>query len=285
MENDNQRTCEIWHCGELAAKIKEEARNTAVENGKPRPLLEIITVGDDPASAIYVKGKRRDCEECGFDSVHTILGVEATTDDVLNEIRTSTADGIIVQLPLPAHIDKDAVIDAIPVEKDVDGFSFDNLGRVMAGRRDGFAPCTPAGIMRLLEEKGIELRGANVTVIGRSDIVGKPIANMLVNAGATVTVCNSKTRNLDDILRTQGDIVISAAGYRGLLTSENMKPGAIVVDVSINRDEDGKLCGDADESVREVAKAITPVPGGIGLLTRAMLMCNLAKAGAGASDE
>lgn len=268
--------CEIWHCGELASQIKEEAKAIAAAAGAPNKTLHIITVGSDPASAVYVRGKMKDCEECGFSPVHSLLGADATTQDVIDVIEASDADGIIVQLPLPEHINKNAVTDAIPAAKDVDGFLPENLGKMMIGRHDVLLPCTPAGIMRLLTYKKVDLAGTHVVVIGRSDIVGKPLAMMLINAGATVTCCNSKTRDLASHTH-EADIVVSAAGCPGLLTKDMLKIGSIVVDVSINRSEDGTICGDASDDVADVAAAVTPVPGGIGLLTRAMLMENLAK--------
>lgn len=268
--------CEIWHCGELASQIKEEAKAIAAATGVPNKTLHIITVGSDPASAVYVRGKMKDCEECGFSPIHSVIDADATTQDVIDIIKASDADGIIVQLPLPEHINKNAVTDTIPAAKDVDGFLPENLGKMMIGRHDALLPCTPAGIMRLLAYKKVELAGAHVVVIGRSDIVGKPLAMMLINAGATVTCCNSNTRDLASHTR-EADIVVSAAGCPRLLTRGMLKIGAIVVDVSINRSEDGTICGDASDDVVDVATAVTPVPGGIGLLTRATLMENLAK--------
>lgn len=276
MRDDANGKCEIWPCKELASRMKAEAAAIAAASGNPNKILEVITVGDDPASAVYVKGKIKDCEECGFRSVHTKMGESATTQDVIDAIKHSTADGIIVQLPLPDHINKDAVNDAIPADRDVDGFLPVNLGDMMLGNHKGFAPCTPAGVMRLLHDKGVELHGCDAVVIGRSDIVGKPMTVLLINEGATVTCCNSKTKDLARYT-SEADLIISAAGCHGILTNDNVKKGAIIIDVSINRSDDGNLCGDADDSVLDVAGAITPVPGGIGLLTRAQLMINLAK--------
>lgn len=258
----------MWHCKEIADKIKQEI----LEKEESKSLL-IITVGNDPASEVYVRGKLRDCDEVGYSSRHVTLDETVSTDDIINIINSSNEDGIIVQLPLPSHINKQAVIDSIPVEKDVDGFSRESLGSIVLGR-DCLLPCTPAGVIEILDYHNIELEGKDICVIGRSDIVGKPLANMLINRGATVTICNSKTRSLKE-KTLESDIVISAVGKRDLVTKDMIQPGSILIDVGINKDENGKLCGDISPKCDEIAYARTPVPGGVGLMTRAMLLKNL----------
>lgn len=245
------------------------------------PKLAIIMVGENPASRAYVNGKKRDCEDCGidfeliqFDDNVKQCTIEKTVAR-LNE--DETVNGILVQLPLPAHLNKKAIIDSICPEKDVDCFSEANLGSLFLNR-PVFKPCTPFGIMELLSYYKISVEDKHCVIIGRSDIVGKPLAVMLINAGATVTICNSHTQNLASLTKS-ADIVICAVGKPKFLTADMIKEGAVVIDVGINRDENNKLCGDVDfENVKLKAGAITPVPGGVGLMTRAALMTNILKA-------
>lgn len=247
------------------------------------PKLVVIMVGENPASRAYVNGKKRDCEDCGidfeliqFDEKVKQSAIEKTIAR-LNE--DETVNGILVQLPLPAHLNKKAIIDSICPEKDVDCFSEANLGSLFLNR-PVFKPCTPFGIMELLSYYKISVEDKHCVIIGRSDIVGKPLAVMLISAGATVTVCNSHTHPSDLANLTRAaDIVICAVGKPKFLTADMISEGAIVIDVGINRDENNKLCGDVDfENVKLKASAITPVPGGVGLMTRAALMTNILKA-------
>ncbi len=260
----------------LAAKIKVRVREDAA--GLPRkPGLAVVLVGNDPASRVYVTSKRRDCEECGFYSEEYALLEETTQEELLELVETLNSrediDGILVQLPLPGHLNEEAVIEAIDPRKDVDGFHPMNAGNLLIGR-PGFLSCTPAGVMDLLEEYGIDPAGKRAVVVGRSNIVGKPMALLLLRKNATVTLCHSKTPDLGDICR-QADILVAAVGRRGLITADMVKEGAVVVDVAMNRDENGKLCGDVDfQAVAEKASYLTPVPGGVGPMTRAALMEN-----------
>lgn len=260
----------------LAAKIKAETRQQAEQMAR-RPGLAVILVGEDPASRVYVNGKRKDCAECGFYSEEYTLPENTSQAqlleliDGLNERRD--IDGILVQLPLPKHLNEQAVIDAIDPEKDVDCFHPVNVGKLMIGR-EGFLPCTPAGVMALLDEYHIDPAGKRAVVVGRSNIVGKPQAILLLGRDATVTICHSRTPDLADICR-QADILVSAVGRRGLITADMVKEGVVVIDVAMNRDEAGRLCGDVDfAAVAPKASYITPVPGGVGPMTRAILMKN-----------
>lgn len=244
------------------------------------PKLAIIMVGENPASRAYVNGKKRDCEDCGIDFELIQFDEKVKQRTIEKTIATLnedyTVDGILVQLPLPSHLDKNSIIDSISPNKDVDCFSKINLGRLFLNR-PMYKPCTPAGIMELFNYYKIPLVGKHCVIIGRSDIVGKPLAVMLINEGATVTVCNSHTQNLTSFTKS-ADIVICAVGKPKFLTAEMIKEGAVVIDVGINRDENNKLCGDVDfENVKLKASAITPVPGGVGLMTRAALMTNILK--------
>ena len=268
----------------LSEKIKEEVKNEVKalkEEQGVVPGLAVILVGDDAASATYVASKAKSCGNAGiYSEVHTMD--ESTTQEVLlkkiDEMnRDPQLDGILVQLPLPKHIDTTTVLEAINPNKDVDGFHPYNVGR-MVSNLDAFLPATPFGVMRMFEEYGIELSGKNVCVIGSSDIVGKPMAALLTNAKATVTVCNSRTKDLKS--HTQAaDIVVVAVGVPHLLTGDMIKEGAVVIDVGINRLDTGKLTGDADfESCKEKASLITPVPGGVGPMTIGMLLKNTLKA-------
>ena len=241
------------------------------------PCLAVILVGDDPASQVYVRNKNRACERVGIRSVSHLLAADTTQQALLDLIDTLNRDdsvhGILCQLPLPAHLDAEQVLLRIRPEKDVDAFHPVNVGKITIGNAS-LLPCTPAGVMEMLRYEGISPAGKRCVVIGRSNIVGKPMALLLLAADGTVTVCHSRTPDLACVTR-QADILVSAVGKRGLITADMVKPGAVVIDVSINRDENGKLCGDADyEAVSKVAGAITPVPGGVGPMTIAMLMRN-----------
>ena len=256
-------------------KIKLETEKLVKETGV-RPGLAVILVGDDPASSIYVRNKHRACEEVGFRSLEYKLPATSTQEEVLQLIDTLNADdsvhGILVQLPVPKHIDDKAVIDRISPEKDVDAFSYENVGRIVTGEFD-FVPCTPAGIMVLLEEYGIDPCGKQAVVIGRSNIVGKPMGLLLLHKNATVTICHSKTENLAEVCRG-ADILVAAVGRPKFVTEDMVKEGAVVIDVGIHRDENG-LCGDVDfDTVEKKASYITPVPGGVGPMTITLLLQN-----------
>jgi methylenetetrahydrofolate dehydrogenase (NADP+)/methenyltetrahydrofolate cyclohydrolase len=263
----------------VAARIKDELKKEIIalkENGIS-PGLAVVIVGNNPASRSYVNNKKRDCEEIGINSFEYALP-EDTTEDKLIELinalnQDKKVDGILVQLPLPKHLNEDTVINSIDPKKDADCFHPFNVGNLMIGK-PGFQPCTPAGVMELIKESGIEVTGKECVVLGRSNIVGKPQAIMLLCANGTVTVCHSKTKNLDEVCK-RADILVVAIGKAKFLKANAVKPGAIVIDVGINRDENGKMVGDVDfESVKEVAGAITPVPGGVGPMTRAILLKN-----------
>lgn len=246
------------------------------EKGKETGLAVII-VGNNPASRIYVDNKKKDCEYIGISSYEYALPENATQKEVLNLIdklnNDDKIDGMIVQLPLPKHIDEQAVINSISPKKDVDAFHPENVGKIMIGKY-GFLPCTPAGIMELLKEENIETKGKNAVVIGRSNIVGKPMALLLINKDATVTVCHSKTKNIEEITK-KADILVVAVGKANFVTKDMVKEGAVVIDVGMNRDENGKLCGDVKfDEVEAISSYITPVPGGVGPMTRAILMKN-----------
>ena len=267
----------------LAAVIREDVakRAAALTKQGVKPGLAVILVGQDPASQVYVKNKVAACEKAGLHSVLEQYPADMTQEALLSRIQTLNADrtihGILVQLPLPKHIDAHRVIETIAAEKDVDGFHVSNAGLLMTGT-PLFRPCTPYGVMKMLESEQAALRGAVAVVIGASNIVGKPMAMLLQSAGATVTICNSKTRDLAWHTRN-ADIVVVATGKPGMVTGDMIKPGAIVIDVGINRGADGKLCGDVDyASAKEVAGAITPVPGGVGPMTIAMLLVNTIEA-------
>jgi len=267
----------------LAAVIREDVakRAAALTKQGVKPGLAVILVGQDPASQVYVKNKVAACEKAGLHSVLEQYPADMTQESLLSRIQTLNADrtihGILVQLPLPKHIDAHRVIETIAAEKDVDGFHVSNAGLLMTGT-PLFRPCTPYGVMKMLESEQAALRGAVAVVVGASNIVGKPMAMLLQSAGATVTICNSKTRDLAWHTRN-ADIVVVATGKPGMVTGDMIKPGAIVIDVGINRGADGKLCGDVDyASAKEVAGAITPVPGGVGPMTIAMLLVNTIEA-------
>lgn len=241
------------------------------------PGLAVVLVGDNPASQVYVRNKVKACEDAGLHSVLEKYEATMTEADLLARVEALNNDpaihGILVQLPLPAHIDAQKVIEAISPAKDVDGFHIASAGALMTGM-PGFWPCTPYGCMKMLESIGYDLRGKHAVVIGRSNIVGKPMALMLLQKDATVTVAHSRTQNLK-ALTLQADVIVAAVGKRNVLTADMVKPGAVVLDVGMNRNDEGKLCGDVDfDGVKEVAGYITPVPGGVGPMTITMLLVN-----------
>lgn len=267
----------------LAAATKAEAAAEVKQlNAKGvNVCLAVVLVGENPASQVYVKGKAKDCGECGIESRVIRLPETVTQPELLALVEELAAEkavnGILVQLPLPAHIEEKAIIDAIPPEKDVDGFSPVNVGRMQVGE-ECYLPCTPAGCVRMIESTGTEISGKNAVVIGRSNIVGKPAALLLLKKNATVTICHSRTKNLAEICAA-ADILVAAVGRAGFVSGDMIKEGAVVIDVGINRGEDGKLHGDVDFApAAEKAAWITPVPGGVGPMTRAMLMKNTAAA-------
>ncbi len=267
----------------LAAQIKAEvtAEVAALKTRGIHPGLAVVLVGDDPASQVYVSHKVKDSEQVG---IHSVLErMEATTSEValLAKVEALNNDpsihGILVQMPLPKHIDSQKVIAAINPAKDVDGFHVVNAGALAVGL-PGFWPCTPHGAMKMIESIGMNLRGKHAVVIGRSNIVGKPMAQMLLNQSATVTICHSATLNLKEICLC-ADVIVAAVGKQNVVTKDMVKAGAVVIDVGMNRNSQGKLCGDVDfGAVREVAGFITPVPGGVGPMTRALLLVNTLKA-------
>lgn len=239
--------------------------------------LAVVLVGDNSASQVYVRNKIKGCEEVGIKSFAYYLPTDATQQQVEDLVKSLVSDsavhGILVQLPLPAHIDAQSVLGLIPKEKDVDGFCEENIGNLCMNR-ECLVACTPNGIMKMLEREGIEIKGKNAVVIGRSNIVGKPMAMLLLNADATVTVCHSKTRNLAEVC-SNADILVAAIGKTKFVKSDFVKHGAVVIDVGMNRDENGKLCGDVDfEDVKDKCSYITPVPGGVGPMTITMLLYN-----------
>ena len=259
----------------LRAGFKQKAEELAAQG--VRPGLAVILVGEDPASQVYVRNKVNACAQTGFHSEKHTYAADVEPKEVFDKIAELNADpkihGILVQLPLPSHFDPDAVLDAIAPEKDVDGFRAENVGALMQGQ-PCFIPCTPYGAMKFFEEAGINLKGKEAVVVGRSNIVGKPMAMLLLHAGATVTVCHSQTKDLKTHCQ-RADILVAAVGKPKMITGDMIKPGAVVIDVGINRLPDGKLCGDVDfESAKEVAAFITPVPGGVGPMTITMLLAN-----------
>ncbi len=260
-------------------KVREKIRAEVdtIPEGIRHPGLAVIIVGDDPASHVYVRNKKKGCEEVGFVSREYALPESTTEDELISLVKElnsdSEIDGILVQLPLPRHLDDKKVIEAIDPSKDVDAFSYHNVGRITVGDYD-FLPCTPAGVMELLDAYGIDPSGKNAVVVGRSNIVGKPQALLLLQANATVTVAHSKTRNLADVTRG-ADILVVAIGRAKFVGADMVKDGAVVIDVGMDRDENGKLCGDVDfEAVKEKASYITPVPGGVGPMTITELLKN-----------
>ena len=263
----------------ILEKIREEHNQLKEKYGK-QAVLAVVIVGNNPASQVYVRNKMKACENVGFYSENIELDENISEEELLQEIdklnKNDRINGILVQLPLPSHINELKIIDSISPEKDVDGFHVANIGKMVIGDETGFLSCTPYGIMQLLEEYKIEIAGKDAVIIGRSNIVGKPMALMLIQKGATVQVCNSRTKDLRKKLN-DADIIIVAAGVPKLLKKEDVKEGAVVIDVGINR-VDGKICGDVDyEEVAERASYITPVPGGVGPMTIASLIKNTFK--------
>ena len=269
----------------LAASIRLDLKQRvdALVRRGVKPGLAVILAGDDPASKVYVRNKTRACEEVGVRSQQIDYPASVTQEELIARIRKLNADpavhGILVQLPLPKHIDAACVLETVAPHKDADGFHEANLGALLAGK-PRIVPCTPLGCMRLIEHAGVALAGKHAVVLGRSNIVGKPVAHLLLQKDATVTICHSKTKNLAEVCR-QGDVLVAAVGRPKLVTAEMVKPGACVIDVGINRLPDGKLAGDVDfDTVKGVAGAITPVPGGVGPMTIAMLLENCVKSAA-----
>ena len=269
----------------LAASIRLDLKQRvdALVRRGVKPGLAVILAGDDPASKVYVRNKTRACEEVGVRSQQIDYPASVTQEELIARIRKLNADpavhGILVQLPLPKHIDAACVLETVAPHKDADGFHESNLGALLAGK-PRIVPCTPLGCMRLIEHAGVALAGRHAVVLGRSNIVGKPVAHLLLQKDATVTICHSKTKNLAEVCR-QGDVLVAAVGRPKLVTAEMVKPGACVIDVGINRLPDGKLAGDVDfDTVKGVAGAITPVPGGVGPMTIAMLLENCVKSAA-----
>ncbi len=263
----------------LAAEIRSEVKTqvAALAEKGVSTALAVILVGDDSASQVYVRNKIKACAETGIRSLEFRMPAETTQQQLLAKIAELNADenvdGILVQLPLPKQINADAVISAIAPAKDVDGFHVANAGALVTGKQ-GFVPCTPFGVMRLIEKSGVNPRGKSAVIVGRSNIVGKPMALLLLAADATVTVAHSRTPDLSAVTRN-ADILVAAVGRAKLIKADMVKPGAVVIDVGMNRDETGKLCGDVDfAEVKEIAGSITPVPGGVGPMTIAMLMQN-----------
>ncbi len=272
----------------LSTQLRSEVarRVTALKARGVTPGLAVILVGEDPASAVYVRNKVKACADTGVRSVFEKYEATLSEAELLARIATLNADptvhGILVQMPLPKHIDPHKVIEAISVSKDVDGYATLSAGELMTGA-PGFRPCTPYGCMKLIESTGINLRGKHAVVIGRSNTVGKPMALLLLQANATVTVCHSATADIGHHTR-QADLIVAAVGKRNVLTADMVKPGAIVIDVGMNRTPEGKLCGDVDyEGVRKLASHITPVPGGVGPMTITMLLVNTLEAAEGAA--
>jgi len=264
---------------EISQKVKDRVKEevTAITDAR-KPQLAVILVGDNQASKVYVRNKARACEYTGILS-QVITMPEETAEDVLlariDELNNDdTVDGILVQLPLPAQIDEDKVIEAISPDKDVDGFHPRSVAALSLGKKTGFVPCTPAGIMEMLDDIGYDLEGKEVVVVGRSNIVGKPVAMLALGKNATVTIAHSRTKNLSEVTK-MADVLICAIGQAKFFTKEYVKDGAVVIDVGMDRDGNGKLCGDVDfDDVKEIASAITPVPGGVGPMTIGMLMKN-----------
>lgn len=263
----------------LAAKLRAELKEkvAALKDGGKEIGLAVVLIGDDQASKVYVRNKIKGCEEVGIRSYSFNLPASASQRDAENLVKELVASdnihGILVQLPLPSHLDEQAILKLIPPDKDVDGFCAQNVGN-LAMNRETIVACTPFGVMKLLEEYGVDPRGKNAVVLGRSNIVGKPMAMLLLNADATVTVCHSKTKNLKEVC-AGADILVVAIGRAKFVTADMVKEGAVVVDVGMDRDENGKLCGDVDfESVKDKVSMITPVPGGVGPMTITMLLYN-----------
>ena len=268
---------------EISAYVKDKIKQrvTELKEKNIEVGLAVIIVGEDPASKVYVANKEKACADLGINSYKYALPAETTEAELLNLIKELNHDnrvnGVLCQLPLPRHLNEKIIIDSIEPNKDVDAFHPQNVGKIMIGDYD-FLPCTPAGVIEMLKYENIEIEGKNCDVVGRSNIVGKPMTMLMLQNNATVTVCHSRTKNLAEICKT-ADILIVAIGKAKFITADMVKPGAVVIDVGMNRDENGKLCGDVDyAAVAERTTAITPVPGGVGPMTIAMLMQNTLKA-------
>lgn len=266
---------------EISAKLKNSLKEqvTQLSNNGIKPTLAVIIVGEAPASKVYVRNKKKACEDVGIKSLEFAMPEQTTEPELLSLIDELNSqrdiNGILVQLPLPSHLNEKNVIEHINPLKDVDAFHAINVGKIMTGNFE-FLPCTPAGIIHLLDASNIEISGKHCVIIGRSNIVGKPLAMLMLYRDATVTICHSKTQSLKEHCRT-ADILVAAVGRANFVTADMVKPGAVVVDVGINRCADGKLCGDVDfENVKNIASYITPVPGGVGPMTVAVLMQNTA---------
>ena len=265
---------------QVSANVKEQVRQETealFQKYSKKPGLAVVIVGNDPASRVYVNNKKKACETVGFQSFEYALPEDTTQEELLALVETLNADknvnGILVQLPVPKQIDDKAIINAISAEKDVDAFHPENVGRIMIGEY-AFLPCTPAGVMELIDSTGVEISGKKCVVIGRSNIVGKPMAMLLLHRSGTVTICHSRTQNLAEITR-EADILVAAVGKANFVTGDMIKEGAVVIDVGMNRLENGKLCGDVNfAEAEQKASYITPVPGGVGPMTIAMLMKN-----------
>jgi methylenetetrahydrofolate dehydrogenase (NADP+)/methenyltetrahydrofolate cyclohydrolase len=276
-------TAQLIDGNQLSKQLRTEValRAQALKAKGVTPGLAVVLVGDNPASQVYVRNKVKACEDSGLHSVLEKYEAAMTESDLLARVEALNHDpsihGILVQLPLPAHIDAQKVIEAISPAKDVDGFHIASAGALMTGM-PGFWPCTPYGCMKMLQSIGYDLRGKHAVVIGRSNIVGKPMALMLLQQNATVTICHSATPDLK-AMTLQADVIVAAVGKRNVLTADMVKPGAVVLDVGMNRNDEGKLCGDVDfEGVKQVASHITPVPGGVGPMTITMLLVNTLEA-------
>jgi methylenetetrahydrofolate dehydrogenase (NADP+) / methenyltetrahydrofolate cyclohydrolase len=272
-------TARIIDGNALSTLLRDElaVRAAALAKCGVIPCLAVILVGEDPASAVYVRNKVAACEKAGLRSIKDVYAADVDPAIVLKRIAELNADasvhGILVQLPLPKHFDADAVLEAIAPKKDVDGFHAENVGALMQGN-PRFIPCTPYGVMKMLEREKVNLKGAEAVIVGRSNIVGKPMAMLLLAKSCTVTVCHSQSKDLAFHTR-RADILVAAVGRAKMITGDMIKPGATVIDVGINRNEQGKLCGDVDfESAKEIAGLITPVPGGVGPMTITMLLTN-----------
>lgn len=264
---------------QVRAQVAQDA--AALKARGVQPGMAVVLVGDDPASKIYVNNKKKACAETGIYSEEHILPAETTQEELLALIEKLNADekihGILVQSPLPKHLDEKLVVEHIDPRKDVDAFHAYNVGRIMIGDYT-FLPCTPAGVIELIRSAGIVIEGKSCVVVGRSNIVGKPMAMLLLHCNGTVTICHSRTKNLAEICRG-ADILVAAVGRAKMITADMVKPGAVVIDVGMNRDENGRLCGDVDfDAVEPIASYITPVPGGVGPMTIAMLMKNAVRA-------
>ena len=264
---------------EVSANVKAEIKKeVAVLKEKNIEVgLAVIIVGDDPASRVYVNGKKKDCEEVGIASYEYALPADTTQKELMELVETlnndDRVDGILCQLPIPKHLDEKEILNAINPDKDVDAFHPVNVGKIMIGDYS-FLPCTPAGVMEMIKSTGVSILGKECVVVGRSNIVGKPMSMLLLHQSGTVTICHSKTKDLKETCK-RADIIVAAGGVPNLITADMVKEGAVVIDVGMNRLENGKLCGDVDfENVKEIAGYITPVPGGVGLMTRAMLLQN-----------